>query len=155
MAAIVRDATIPAMMKADFQDAHLRHWEDAEYLFQAQRWANADHLYGVAAECGLKALMLKFGMPFDDQKDRPEKGEDRAHANRVWLRYESYRSGHSRGSRFALSGQNPFSDWDISGRYAHRSQFDAERAGVHRSGAHEVHYLIRQADHEGLFDDHL
>jgi len=40
----------------DFLDAHERHWEDAELLFGNRRWANADHLYGLAAECGLKAL---------------------------------------------------------------------------------------------------
>lgn len=49
-------------MKTDFHDAHERHWDDAERLFEAQRWANADHLYGVAAECGLKWLMVHFGM---------------------------------------------------------------------------------------------
>ena len=31
-------------MKADFLDAHNRHWKDAELLFNAKRWANADHL---------------------------------------------------------------------------------------------------------------
>ena len=155
MATIVRDATIPAMMKADFQDAHIRHWTDAEYLFQAQRWANADHLYGVAAECGLKALMLKFGMPFDSQKDWPKHQEDRSHANRIWLRYESYRCGRNLGDKFSLSDRNPFSDWDISDRYAHHGYFDVERTGVHRVGAKEVFDLMRKADLEGLLDDYL
>lgn len=41
----------------DFVDAHERHWRDAELLWQHQRWANADQLYGLSAECGLKALM--------------------------------------------------------------------------------------------------
>lgn len=40
---------------ADFPDAHARHWQDAERLAQAGRWANADQLYGYSAECGLKA----------------------------------------------------------------------------------------------------
>lgn len=143
------------MMKVDFRDAHNRHWEDAEYLFQAQRWANSDHLYGVAAECGLKTPMLKFDMPFDEQKDRPQKSEDRVHANGAWLRYESYRCGHRWGTRFSLPDRNPFWDWDISDRYAHHGQFDAERTGAHRVGAREIRNLIRQADQEGLFDDHL
>lgn len=50
-------------MNPDFLDAHDRHWNDAEYLFAALRWANADHLYGLSAECGLKRLMIAFGMP--------------------------------------------------------------------------------------------
>lgn len=70
-------------MQADFLDAHQRHWQDAKLLFQAQRWANADHLFGMAAECGLKRLMQAFGMPFDSDGDRPAKLEDRKHANEV------------------------------------------------------------------------
>lgn len=51
---------------ADYGDAHLRHWEDAELLFNDDRWANADQLYGFSAECGLKALMRALGgMPVD------------------------------------------------------------------------------------------
>lgn len=49
-------------MQVDFLDAHFRHWEDVEQLFQQHRLANADHLYGLAAECGLKRLMMVFGM---------------------------------------------------------------------------------------------
>ena len=43
-------------MKADFLDAHQRHWDDAERLLQAQRWANADHLYGMAADLKVKSF---------------------------------------------------------------------------------------------------
>ena len=39
-----------------------RHWEDAELLFSEKRLANADHLYGFSAECGLKAVMEALGM---------------------------------------------------------------------------------------------
>lgn len=31
-------------MPVDFRDAAERHWEDAEYLLEASRIANADHL---------------------------------------------------------------------------------------------------------------
>jgi len=41
-------------MSIDFLDPHDRHWEDGERLFGVSRWANADHLYGLSAECGLK-----------------------------------------------------------------------------------------------------
>lgn len=136
-------------MNADFQDAHARHWEDAEHLFRTQRWANADHLYGVAAECGLKALMLVFGMPFDQEKNRPRKSEDRAHANGLWTRYEAYICGFQ-GGGYDLQAENPFSDWDISDRYAHRAQFDAQHTAVHRAGAEQVSCLVRQAQIQGL-----
>lgn len=44
--------------RSDFFNAHQRHWKDAELLYKEKRWANADHLYGLSAECGLKAVMV-------------------------------------------------------------------------------------------------
>jgi hypothetical protein len=49
----------------DFYNAYTRHIEDAEFLFSASHLGNADQIYGYAAECGLKCLMLHFGMPVD------------------------------------------------------------------------------------------
>ena len=70
-------------MHTDFLDAHKRHWADAEYLFNGSRWANADQLYGVSAECGLKRLMVAFGMDFNIIKGIPVEREDRVHANKT------------------------------------------------------------------------
>jgi hypothetical protein len=133
------------MMPADFLDAHHRHWDDAEQLFAAQRWANADHLYGMAAECGLKRLMQAFGMPFDSVGDRPANQPDRVHADGVWARYESYRCGHHRGAGYGLPPANPFQDWNVSQRYAHQSHFNAARATSHQVGANQVRQLIKKA----------
>ena len=50
-------------MPLDFRDAAKRHWKDAEYLLEDERFAaNADHLFGMSAECALKAVMLSLGM---------------------------------------------------------------------------------------------
>lgn len=138
-------------MQADFLDAHQRHWDDAERLFQAQRWANADHLHGVAAECGLKRLMLTFGMPFETAKDRPSSEKDRKHINAIWIRFESYRSGHPQGAGYVLSAPaNPFNDWDVSQRYEQQSNFTETRAKSHQAGAKVVCELIKKAQREGL-----
>jgi hypothetical protein len=137
-------------MQADFLDAHERHWGDAEFLFQSQRWANADHLYGMATECGLKQLMLAFDMPYDSARDRPEKDKDRKHADGIWMRFETYRGGHYRGAGYVLPSFNPFQDWDVSQRYAHRSSFDQARVRSHQAGARQVLELVRKAQREGL-----
>lgn len=137
-------------MQADFLDAHGRHWDDAERLFQDQRWANADHLYGLAAECGLKRLMLAFGMPYDAARDRPDKKQDREHANGLWARFESYRCGHHQGAGYMLTTPNPFADWDVAQRYAHQSNFDQARAEAHQAGVILVHNLVQKAKREGL-----
>jgi hypothetical protein len=46
----------------DYRDAAERHWEDAGFLINDNRIANTDHLFGMAAECALKAVMQTLGM---------------------------------------------------------------------------------------------
>ena len=135
-------------MNADFRDAHERHWDDAEMLYNSSRWANADHLYGMAAECGLKCLMLAFGMPVNPHG--VPNPNDRKHANAIWSRYESYRCGHPRGAHYALPAANPFSNWDVNQRYANRSNFDQARAQSHQTGANTVRNLVYTAIRDGL-----
>ncbi len=137
-------------MNSDFLDAHQRHWQDAEWLFSANRWANADHLYGLAVECGLKRLMLAFGMPFDADKDRPQKDSDRQHANGVWARYDAYRTADHQGENYSLPSSNPFKNWNISQRYAHQREFDQGRVDDHREGARQVREFLNRASIEGL-----
>lgn len=135
-------------MNADFLDAHLRHREDAELLRKEQHWANADHLYGLSAECGLKRLMLAFGMPVNPQ-GTPH-GVDKVHADEIWQRFESYRLRHSRGALYLLPADSPFADWQASQRYAHRSNFTEIHVKPHRNGAETIFNLIRKARWEGL-----
>jgi hypothetical protein len=137
-------------MNCDFYDAHQRHWDDAEQLYTAERWANADQLYGLAAECGLKKLMLLFGMPFDSVRDSPQNFSDRVHANGAWDRYETYRSGHHAGTHYGIAEPNPFADWDISQRYANQSLFDMAYVNPHKFGAKKVNEMIKKAMLEGL-----
>ena len=136
-------------MNTDFLDAHDRHLNDADQLFNTQRWANADHLYGMATECGLKQLMIKFGMTLDS-KGKPTKIEDATHANRLWDRYDAYRSGHQQGIHYALPPSNPFQNWNVAQRYAHQSHFDENHLLPHQIGANAVSALIKKAKEEGL-----
>ncbi|WP_245593491.1 SAM-dependent methyltransferase [Azospirillum halopraeferens] len=136
-------------LQTDFLNAHERHLDDAERLFQAGRLANADHLYGMASECGLKRLMAAFGMAVDSSGS-PRNTNDRKHVESIWMRFESYRSGHHHGTGYPLSGSNPFNNWKAEQRYAHQGSFDAARVDPHRTGALEVRDLIRKALREGL-----
>ena len=104
----------------------------------------------MAAECGLKRLMLAFGMNVNPTTGSPLDNKDRQHANSIWARFESYRSGHAQGAGYVLSASNPFSSWDVSDRYAHQSNFDQARAQGHQTGAQTVRSLITKAQREGL-----
>ena len=134
-------------MQVDFDNAHERHWHDAEILWGSSRWANADHLYGLATECGLKRLMQAFGMPLSVEGN-PTNREDWVHADKAWTRYEAYRSRG--GSSYTLPLNNPFTDWAINQRYAKHTAFTAPRVEQHRIGAENVHDLVRKAKMDGL-----
>src|SRR5574343_1869658 len=137
-------------MQADFLDAHERHRDDAERLFSAGRYANADHLYGMAAECGLKRLMIRFGMVLNPATGSTKERDDREHVDNIWSRFESYRSGKVEGVDYGLPTPNPFDDWNVSGRYAHQSNFNQAGVQPHRAGALAVSQLIKKAQREGL-----
>ncbi len=139
-------------MNTDFLDAHRRHLQDADLLFNVPRLANADHLYGIATECGLKRLMIAFGMETDRTTGAPiDRKNDRVHADEVWMRYETYQSGHVQGSRYGLpSSSNPFDDWKAGQRYGHSQCFDNARVDPHRTAAHSIHRLVKSAEMEGL-----
>lgn len=131
----------------DFHDAHERHWQDAELLYKENRYANADHLYGFAAECGLKQLMLVFGMQMQGGSLMEK---DKVHADKIWARYETYRNGYGRGARYALTSPNLFADWNASQRYYHHSHFTQKSVETHKAGANAVRQLIKRAQYEGL-----
>lgn len=137
-------------MQADFLDAHERHWCDADRLFSAGRYANADHLYGMAAECGLKRLMVRFGMTVNPATGAPKNSSDWKHANNIWARFESYRNGRVEGVDYGLPTPNPFDNWDVSDRYAHQSSFNHAGVQLHQAGAAVICDLIKKAQREGL-----
>ncbi|MFW7194423.1 SAM-dependent methyltransferase [Enterobacter sp. BNK-29] len=137
-------------MSTDFVDSHDRHLVDANQLFSSGRFANADQLYGFSVECGLKSLMKAFGMPFDNVKQMPQKSSDTVHADKVWDRFESYRSSHTSGAGYQLNGTNPFQDWNASQRYYNQSSFDAAKVSPHKAAADQVNQLIRKAKLAGL-----
>ncbi|TQE99807.1 MAG: SAM-dependent methyltransferase [Spiribacter salinus] len=137
-------------LPTDYLDAHQRHWSDAEHLLADSRLPNADQLFGFSAECGLKRLMLVFGMKVDPSTDSPEKGKDRKHVDRIWSRFETYRSGHPAGAKYTLPTTNSFSDWSASQRYAEGASIALPRVQAHQSAAQKVRQLIKQAQKDGL-----
>ncbi len=140
-------------LPTDYFDAMKRHWEDAELLWNQNpvRFANADQLYGLVAECGLKALMTKL-VPyfFDNIQQRPSDPLDMKHANLIWGRYLHYSQGSS-AARYALPpNTNPFGQWEIDDRYANRIHFVHARVEAHRNAALIVKQLVDQAANQNV-----
>ena len=137
-------------MTTDFLDAHERHFSDAEYLIADNRLPNADQLYGFCAETGLKRLMQCFGMKMHPLNHSPALGDDRVHADKIWIRYETYRSGHAQGIRYSLPALNPFFNWNASQRYAASASIPLANVHDHKVGAEKVYKLIKMAMKDGL-----
>ena len=135
---------------ADFHDAHLRHWEDGELLFKHDRWANADQLYGLSAECGLKAVMLGLGMPVG-RYGAPAQQKHKQHVNILWPTFRTFVSGRiSIQYLNLLPPSNPFTSWSIAARYATGHHFTSTGVNRHRMAACKVIRMVQQVKRDGI-----
>lgn len=125
----------------DFVDACRRHQEDADLLFKHHRWANADQLYGLTAECGLKARMVKWGVLLDNTGE--VKGKYRVHVHKLWRLFEDCAKGRGETRELGfLPRGTPFADWSPDERYAHRRHFDEAGVTKHRKAAEDILRLV-------------
>ena len=133
---------------ADFADAHRRHWEDAELLLGHDCWANADQLYGLSAECGLKAVMQVLGMPVD-QRGRPPQNYSK-HVQELWPIFVTFAQNRN-GARFLsiLPAGTPFNEWSHHNRYAARRHFHRANVEPHREAARGVIRMAQLAAQSG------
>jgi len=133
-------------MPVDYRDAAERHWADAEYLLADSRMANADHLFGLSAECALKAVMLALGMTLRPD-GRPTNPQHSLHINNLWNEFISFANARN-GAHYALplsSIANPFTNWDVSQRYDHRTGVTPAVAATHQQGAQIAKRILDNA----------
>jgi hypothetical protein len=134
----------------DFRDAAQRHWYDAEILLNDPtphkghtRLANASHLYGVSAECALKAILHSW------TPNRP-KGK---HMPAIWDEFATHANTATHGlSAFFTSTTNPFIGWNIGDRYLNRSdtRFNQAAIQVHRNAALSARAILEHAVINGM-----
>ncbi len=135
-------------MSTSFQDASDRHFEDAELLLAQTREANADHLFGLSAECSVKAVMLALGMAVNADGAPADRGH-KVHMPELWAAFQSFAEGRL-ASRYLepLDKANPFSDWEVDQRYWARPVITASALSNHRTAAAQC----RQSLEKLLFD---
>ena len=120
----------------DYADAHDRHWTDAERLFACPAWANADHLYGLSAECGLKAVLESEGQIIDSLYKH--------HVDRLWPAFVSFAQGRTGATHLSmLPPATPFHDWRVGQRYAHHKNFGQAYVEPHRNAARAVRAMFQ------------
>lgn len=107
--------------------------QDAESLYRAGRYGTADHLFGLAAECALKVLLLQQSQQRDAGKP--------VHLPQLWEEYS--RAATGRGSK-AVPQRNPFSGWSINDRYAEDETFrTGGRTARYRNAAGQIFALLQ------------
>lgn len=136
----------PNNIVADFKDAFRRHRDDGDILFEQERWANSDHLYGLAAECGLKAVMLGCGMSVDNNNTPTDKNH-KQHINNLWDEYIRFMQSNC---IYILSGTNIFKDWHVNQRYSAQSNFTKSIASNHKTGVDIIESIVNVAESDGV-----
>jgi hypothetical protein len=136
-------------MSIDFADAARRHYADGNYLFQINRWANADQLFGLASECGLKAIMVGLDPTINLEGDLTR--QYRKHINLIWNQVSSFAAGRS-GARYSaiLAAGDPFSDWHVIQRYYHSHHVTSGVVQPHMNAANSVLKALQQAQLDGI-----
>lgn len=125
----------------DYQNASERHLQDAELLFtQApKRLANASHLFGLSAECSLKAIARKF---------KPSARFYGAKGHIPGLFSELQNVSPAIGGSATLAEniakiQPRFSQWDVSQRYASQATFSQGTVADEQTGANDANLLMK------------
>lgn len=106
----------------DMASASRRHLQAADVLQDGNGRAVAGYLYGLAAECAVKAMMLEAGIRLLPQG---EKSDDPYYAHFPHLRTMLRESLEGRSAvplRRLIENDNFFSYWDIKIRYCKRDE---------------------------------
>lgn len=111
----------------------MRHWNDAELLEKERRRANANQLYGFAAECAIKSALCQLPGFAPEGELSPHY---KAHINDLWKKV------HVQGlqKRFPnlmmlMKQESPFDDWSVDHRYAREGTVSEDAYERHRKWA--------------------
>lgn len=125
----------------DYQDAATRHLEDAELLFSQdpQRLANASHLFGVSAECALKAVARTLN-PNATRWGRnghlPKLFDELCNVAPTW-------SSNPVLAQSTALLRTQFASWDVGQRYHAQSKFTQATVTPQAQGARDTNLLMR------------
>lgn len=137
------------IVTTDYPDAANRHRNDADLLLESKRLPNADQLYGLAAECALKAVLTWLGM--ETTVDGAPKDKRRyGHINRLWGEFLSFANGHEGACYAAMLPQtNPFDNWDVGQRYGQTTSIAEATVHDHERGTTAAFAVLSQARMDG------
>ncbi|MGV4981637.1 hypothetical protein ACVB8X_00620 [Streptomyces sp. NRAIS4] len=156
---------MPQLTQEDhFASAAERHFRDADYLRDDGRLPAADHLYGFAAECATKSLLLRFtevsmdpkpgetnpsSKPWAEHPDHlgdPDRIIEFGHVNQLVKEVELLAHGRAGAQVHAALGGDlrVFKRWNVKFRYFDGGYAQAEVVDRRRTAAHNI--IVRHQD---------
>jgi hypothetical protein len=137
-------------MDVDFSESARRHFEDAGSLREGKRHPNADQLYGIAAECALKAIMVGLGAPTKPTGDLADPKHWK-HLPELWAEFQAFPTGRA-GARYlsVLPRDNPFDDWGVAQRYAPTASVKVPAVEAHFKATRAVLAALQRAAEDGI-----
>ena len=119
------------------------------------RLPSADHLAGFAAECCLKAILIRFLGAALDQWGKPystvgNQTVKHGHLPSLWANLSLVATGRA-GAQFGtlISGPNPFAAWDVGDRYLDGSAISQARVQQHVTEAKKIMAIHQLAEIAG------
>jgi hypothetical protein len=137
----------------DFLAASKRHYLDAELLTNSRRIPNAGHLFGFAAECGLKALLISHGLntdPITGDIIEPPPHKYKTHINDLINNVVIFPSSPGYSKYLGMMPNiKVFSNWSAKHRYYDESSIPASHSDW-QGAAKEVMNMLDQAKLDGV-----
>ena len=137
-------------MRNAYASAALRMRAHAESIFADPRLGTADHLFGLAAECALKAILYGRSVipaPPGRPADKALRARFSTHIDILWGEYVTWAAGRS---PLQLEATSSFPLWRAEDRYQHDSFFTLARVTAHRAGAATTAALLERAIIDGV-----
>lgn len=143
-----------------FADAAKRHFRDADYLRNDSRLPSADHLYGFAAECAVKSLLLRFtevtmGSPKPEapHPEDPTRTIEFGHINELVRDVKVLARGRTGAALHAALDDDlrAFKKWGVHYRYSDGGYAQSAVVDKRRDAAQHILFLHQQALLNGRF----
>jgi AbiV family abortive infection protein len=145
----------PNHVVTQFVAAARRHHSDAKLLIRAEKYATADHLAGFAAECSIKAILVRYMGATAAPGTRPyslHQNQKIAHGHlpKLWNELALLAQGRSGVQLAALTaGRNPFATWSVNDRYLDGTAITSTHAREHLVAAATIMRAYQLATFSG------
>jgi hypothetical protein len=138
-------------MLYDFHAASRRHFEAAEMLDGNTAAADAAHLYGLSAECGIKSVLLGTGVAQAAGDGDFPRGPLRDHIGGLSQAMASISAGRVFPAYLAMIQPDiaSFSSWDINDRYKNETMIALGDYPRWKQAAAKVNAMLALAASQG------